>query len=62
MRITSWDVKPFDESGELFQQAGSASGRIWVCYQAAGDHRDSWAQGSFENAPVRYMGKPDLKY
>ena len=44
-------VQPIDE-------AGKASGRIAVCYQGGGSFKDSWAAGTFENVPIRYMGKP----
>ncbi|HPJ71154.1 MAG TPA: hypothetical protein PK636_00545, partial [bacterium] len=58
LEITSWDVKPFDPDGDIFQAAGTASGRIYVSYQGYGDFKNSGAAGTFENAVVRYMGDP----
>lgn len=59
IEITSWDVKPWDPDADMFQQAGTASGRIAVCYKgASGSFKNSWAAGTFTNAPVRYMGEP----
>jgi hypothetical protein len=59
LEVTKWDVKPWDEAGPLFQEAGKASGRISVCYK--GDPtgiQSSWIAGTFTDAVVRYMGKP----
>jgi hypothetical protein len=59
LEVTKWDVKPWDEAGSLFQEAGKASGRIAVVYK--GDPtgiQSSWIAGTFTDAVVRYMGKP----
>jgi hypothetical protein len=59
IEVTKWDVKPWDEAGPLFQEAGKASGKISVCYK--GDPtgiQSSWIAGTFTDAVVRYMGKP----
>ncbi len=58
IEITKWEQKPYDPKGSVFQEAGKASGRIAVCYQGGGSFKDSWAAGTFENVPIRYMGKP----
>ncbi|HOO76741.1 MAG TPA: hypothetical protein PK636_00550 [bacterium] len=58
LEITSWDVRPYDPEGDLFQTAGTASGRIYVSYKGSGDFKNSGAAGTFENAVVRYMGDP----
>jgi|GEM_PF-2650485 len=61
VEITKWDVKPYDEKASMFQQGGTASGKVVVCYQgdaAPGKFQNAWVAGTFENVPVRYMGKP----
>jgi hypothetical protein len=58
LEITSWQAADYDESGSLFQNAGVASGKIAVCYKGGGSIQNSWVAGTFENATVRYMGKP----
>ncbi len=58
IQITKWEVKPYDPAGEMFQEAGKASGRVVVVYQAGADFKNSWVAGTFEDATVRYMGKP----
>ena len=60
LEITKWDVKPYDKNGDMFQQAGTASGRIAVCYKGYGDFKNSYVAGTFEDAVVRYMGEPDF--
>jgi hypothetical protein len=64
IEITAWDVKPYDENEDMFQVAGKASGRIYVVYKAGeiSSLKSSWLAGVFTDAPVRYMGKPELKY
>jgi hypothetical protein len=61
IEITKWDVKPYDEAGEMFQVCGKASGRIYVVYHGE-PIKDSWVAGVFTDVPVRYMGKPELGY
>ena len=60
LQITKWEVSPYDEQGRLFQQAGTASGRVVVVYRGreGGDFQNSWVAGTFEDVPVRYMGRP----
>ncbi|MDD5309338.1 MAG: hypothetical protein PHU25_18640, partial [Deltaproteobacteria bacterium] len=58
LEITKWDVREYDPKGELFQDAGRASGRVAVCFKAGGRYQNSWVAGTFENAVVRYLGKP----
>ncbi|MDD5306556.1 MAG: hypothetical protein PHU25_04470, partial [Deltaproteobacteria bacterium] len=40
--ITKWDVREYDPKGELFQDAGRASGRVAVCFKAGGRYQNSW--------------------
>ncbi len=61
IEITKWDVKGYNEKGDMFQQAGTASGKVYVSYKGSGDFKNSVVAGTFENAIVRYMGKPDLE-
>ena len=62
LELTKWDVQPYDENGSLFQQAGTASGKVYVAYKGSMDIKDSWVAGTFTDVPVRYMGKPELEY
>jgi hypothetical protein len=62
LEITKWDVNPYDEGGKIFQHAGSASGRIYIVYKGGTNIKESWAAGTFTDAPVRFMGKPEMKY
>ena len=62
IEITQWDVRPWNPDGEIFQVAGTAAGKVAVCYQGSCGFADSWAAGTFTNAVVRYMGPPkDVK-
>jgi hypothetical protein len=58
IEITSWDVKPYDAKGSVFQEAGKASGKVYVAYKGSGSFKDSGVAGTFKDAVVRYMGKP----
>ncbi len=58
LEITEWNVKPWDPNADMFQQAGTASGRIGICYKGSGSFKNSWAGGTFKNASVRFMGEP----
>lgn len=59
LELTKWEVAPWDPDGPVFQDAGRASGRLVVVYQGgAGGFENSWVAGTFEDAVVRYMGKP----
>lgn len=58
IEITQWEVKPYDQDGDLFQEAGTASGRVYICYQGSAGFLNSGVAGYFRNAVVRYMGDP----
>ena len=58
LELTKWDARPYDEKGSLFQSVGTASGKVAVVYKDAAGFKRSWAAGTFENAAIRYMGKP----
>jgi hypothetical protein len=58
LELTKWDAREYDPKGELFQDAGRASGRVAICFKGAGAYQNSWVAGTFENAIVRYLGKP----
>jgi hypothetical protein len=62
LEITKWDIKPYDTKGKMYQVAGLASGRIYIVYKGGTDIKNSWAAGTFTDVPVRYMGKPEMKY
>ena len=59
LELTRWEVRPWDPEGPMYQAAGSASGRLAVVYEGGGGgFQSSWVAGTFENAPVRYRGRP----
>ena len=62
LEITKWDVKPYDEKGKMFQQAGTASGHVYITYGGGTDIKQSWAAGTFTDVPVRFMGKPEFDF
>jgi hypothetical protein len=59
LEITEWNAKPWDPKGPDQQLAGTASGRVFVAYQADSDFKNSGAAGTFKNAVVRYSGAPE---
>jgi hypothetical protein len=61
IEFTKWDVKPYDPEGGYTQQAGTASGKLAVVYQAGFDFENSWAAGTFTDIPVIYKGEPDFE-
>lgn len=61
VEITAWDVVPYAEDGPAFQVAGKAAGRVVVIFKGEGSRTDSYVVGRFEDAVVRYMGRPDPK-
>lgn len=59
LEITEWDAGDYDPEGGLFQEAGTASGKIVAVFRGReGSFGNSWVAGTFEDAVVRYMGKP----
>ena len=59
LQITEWNVNDYDPEGGLFQEGGTASGKVVITYRGNGDRfQNSWVVGTFEDAVVRYMGKP----
>jgi hypothetical protein len=59
VEITKWDAKPYDPKGKMWQEAGKASGKIYVAYKGGwGGFVNSGVAGTFEDAIVRYMGTP----
>lgn len=59
IEITEWQAAPWREGGETFQRAGSASGRLYVCFHGPqGEIRDSFIAGEFTDAPILYFGPP----
>jgi hypothetical protein len=52
-------VAPWRSGGETFQRAGSAAGRLYICFQgAAGRIQNSFVAGRFTDVPVIYYGEP----
>lgn len=62
IEITKWDVKEYNSKKGMFQVGGKASGKVYVAYKGSGNFKQSVVAGTFEDAVVRYMGKPKLKY
>jgi hypothetical protein len=59
IEITKWDKKPWIEGAGTFQQVGTASGRLYICFKGSEQGiKNSWASGIFENAAIVYYGKP----
>ncbi len=58
LQITEWNGRPYDPEGRMFQEAGTASGKVVAVFRGSGDFANSWVAGTFENAVVRYMGTP----
>lgn len=59
IEITRWDVKPYNEGGPAFQDAGRADGRVAIVMRG-GAQPEAWVAGTFKDAVVRYMGKPKV--
>jgi hypothetical protein len=57
VELTAWDVQPYDAK-KMFQEAGKASGKVYVAYKGFGDFKNSGVAGEFKDAVVRYMGEP----
>ncbi|MCB9525157.1 MAG: hypothetical protein H6702_17530 [Myxococcales bacterium] len=57
VEITRWEAKPYDEGGPAFQDAGLADGRVALVMRGGG-LPEAWVAGTFQDATVRYMGKP----
>ncbi|MCB9634811.1 MAG: hypothetical protein H6721_22015 [Sandaracinus sp.] len=59
LEITKWEVQPWTAEGRMFQDAGRASGRVVAVFRGReGGFQNSWIAGTFEDAVVRYMGRP----
>jgi len=58
LEITKWETKPYDPEGELFQVAGKASGKIYICFVGSAGFKNSGVAGTFTDAIIRYMGNP----
>lgn len=61
VEITRWDVKPFDKAAKSSQEAGYASGKIYLSVPAEGSNgkrEDSFCAGAFEDAIVTYWEDP----
>lgn len=59
LHITKWEVEPWSPEGSVFQDAGRASGKVVAVFRGNGrDFENSWIAGTFEDAVVRYMGRP----
>ncbi|MEP5765280.1 MAG: hypothetical protein ABJ308_11840 [Halieaceae bacterium] len=61
IEITSWDKRAWQEGGGTFQRAGSASGRLYICFEGAPDRiQSSFVAGEFSDVPIMYYGPPRL--
>lgn len=66
LEITKWDVKPYDAKAGMFQQAGTASGKLYVVHKASESlakkgFKTSGVAGTFTDAVVRYRGEPKFE-
>jgi hypothetical protein len=62
IEFTAWDRSPWSDDGGASQQAGTASGRLYVAFKGS-EHglANSWMSGTFDDAPIVYHGKPKSK-
>jgi hypothetical protein len=61
IEFSAWDRRPWSEGGRTFQQAGTASGKLYIAFKGSKQGlANSWISGTFENAPIVYYGKPKL--
>lgn len=58
IEIFDWAVEPYQADGPAFQVAGHASGRITLTLRGEGERQSAYVVGRFNNAIVRYMGRP----
>ncbi|MEM9195976.1 MAG: hypothetical protein AAGF12_42815 [Myxococcota bacterium] len=58
LELDEWDIKPYDEDENMYQQAGTTSGRLVLVYGGGGGFARSFAYGTFEDVPIRYRGPP----
>ena len=59
LEITEWTAGDYDPEAGMFQEAGRASGKVVAVFRGReGSFGNSWVAGTFENAVVRYMGRP----
>lgn len=64
IKLTKWELKDWDETGEIIQIAGKASGKMYLSYtgRESGEFDDTFLSGEFVDALVRYTGRPSLDY
>jgi len=61
IEITRWDRGPWQVGGKTFQQAGTAAGRLYLCFKGSeGNIRSSFLAGVFDDAPIMYYGPPAI--
>ncbi len=59
LQITEWNGRAYDPEGSMFQEAGTASGKVVAVFRGSDNgFQNSWVAGTFEDALVRYMGRP----
>lgn len=59
IEITKWDRAPWRADGPVMQTAGTASGRLYVCFKGSdlSPLKSSFVSGEFEDAPIVYSGE-----
>ena len=61
IEITDWQRHPWRESDGLFQQGGTASGKLYICFKGSeANIKSSWIAGAFNDVPIVYYGDPGL--
>jgi hypothetical protein len=66
IEFTKWDVKPYDPKAGFMQQAGTASGKLYIVHKPNDPlkkkgYKDSGVAGTFTDAVVRYKGEPKFQ-
>jgi hypothetical protein len=59
LELLEWTLEPFDPKGHPVQVRGRASGRVMLHFKDEAGVQ-GWVVGRFEEAPVRYLGDPEL--
>ena len=61
IEITDWQRHAWRENGGVFQQGGTASGKLYICFKGStANIKNSWISGEFTDVPIVYYGDPGL--
>ncbi len=61
IEFTDWQRHTWRASDGLFQQGGTASGKLYICFKGStANIKSSWIAGEFTDVPIIYYGDPGL--